>query len=258
VTAPTFISATDIGGNYATTSSPLTSGNIAVTNGDHIVVVSGAALGSATPVTTSTATGSTSAWTKPQDVGANSGEAEAAVAWATATATGNVTVTTSRAGGTIPWGATVYVIRDASGVGASAAHATSGGSTPSLSITTTQANSLLIWGSFDWNAVTPGTPTYRANFGANTETRAAVFVSGQYTVYNCYHADTGATGTAAVGMTLPSGQLPAMVALEIKGQTGTNITASPGVVAGTGGVPAPNLIVPAYVTTTVTVALNMP
>lgn len=254
--AVSIVSTTDIGGNFATTDTPITSGNIAVTNGNYIVVVSGSAFASLNPHTITTVTGSTSAWTKPQDAGTGSGVCEAAVSWATATATGNITVRVARSSGSCPTGATIYVLSGADGIGGSASIDT-GSSANVVSLTTAYTDSLIVAGAFSWDAAST-TATYGANFGAATEARTPILVPGQYTAYNWYHAASGAPATANIQLATPVNAAVAMVALEIKASTGSNVTVTPGVVAGAATVPTAQAITGPYVTTDVSLALNMP
>jgi len=71
----------------------------------------------------------------------------------------------------------------------------------------------------DWAAVA-GAETWLANAGAATP---ASYLNGDattYAVHGAYHANAGAAGTYAVGMTAPAGQTYNIMAVEIKGTGG--------------------------------------
>lgn len=96
---------------------------------------------------------------------------------------------------------------------------------PSLSITTTSANSSLVVANGDWNATDGTSRTWRSvNGSAATETTYFRDAS-HYTVYTGYHTDAGATGAKTVGLSAPSGQKYAIAAVElVGGTTGTTVT----------------------------------
>lgn len=128
----------------------------------------------------------------------------------------SMTVTFTTSGGAAEaHGGNVLTIRASSGVGASAKTNIVSGA-PTLNLTTTQANSLIVVANADWNATDGTSRTWRANAGTLTET-TYFRDSSRYTVYGGYHADAGAIGTYAVGLSVPGSQKYSIVAVEIKG-----------------------------------------
>ena len=93
----------------------------------------------------------------------------------------------------------------------------SGSGAPSTTITTVQINSVVSWMNGDWAAVAPGVPAYRS--GAVQE-----FIDDRSTVnYVGYYATqtTAALGVQTIGMTAPSTQNYALMAIEIQGVAGS-------------------------------------
>jgi hypothetical protein len=88
-------------------------------------------------------------------------------------------------------------------------------SLPSLSITTTKSNSLLIAAISDWNAITAPSRVY-----VNQPVTEAFFefVAGGYCAYH-FRKQTTTAGVYTLGLTQPSGQASGVVILEIKGAT---------------------------------------
>ena len=147
-------------------------------------------------------------WTKRADAQAtNSGDAE--IWTAVYTAGGNITVTSDF--GNNKHSSVCYVLTgyDAALGGASATGNSQ--SAPSVNITTTKANSLIIGAVSDWNAIDGSSRTYR---DAPTETFYHR-VSGGFTTYNFYKI-TGAIATYTEGLTAPTGQSGGTVLYEIK------------------------------------------
>lgn len=99
------------------------------------------------------------------------------------------------------------------GIGAKVGTHTTGA--PTLNVTTTKANSAIVVCNVDWNTVSGTSRTWRANAGALTETRYNL-VSSAMTVYGGYHADAGAIGTYAVGLSAPAGQTYSILGLELQ------------------------------------------
>ncbi len=192
-----------------------------VTAGDIVVGVEGAESNSTSelaPMTISGGTGVT--WTSQQVSGSGAANTAAYARGYTGAcaSTNSITPSVNRTNSTnVAYGGRFLVFSGSDGVGASAITRASGA--PSLNITTTQANSAIVIIVVDWNATAPGTPTYRTNAGAYTELTKTQ-VSGAATFYVGYHADAGAVGTYAVGMTAPTGQAYDIIAIEIKGTAG--------------------------------------
>jgi hypothetical protein len=85
---------------------------------------------------------------------------------------------------------------------------------PTLNITTGAANCVIVVANADWNAVDGASRVWRTNAGAFTE-QTYDFQVGTYTSYGGFHANAGAAGTYAVGLSAPGGQHYAIVALSL-------------------------------------------
>jgi hypothetical protein len=218
--APTFVSETEsVWTVMAISTATRDSAAIAVVNGDLLVACMGSEDTSTNgTLTASTLSGSTSAWTKVQEVTVT-GNTGVALAWATATATGNVTVRLTRSLTTSArsLGLNVLVFRNHGGAGAS--NKTNASGAPTLNLLTTAANSAIAVISGDWSAQDGTTRTWRT--GAGTLTEVTYYRdSAAYAMYAGYHADAGAIGTYAVGLSAPGTQTYSIAALEIKGTAG--------------------------------------
>jgi hypothetical protein len=143
----------------------------------------------------------------------------------------SVTVTTTASGGFDPnisgwwWGSEVKVWRSSDGVGASAKANVASGA-PSLDLTTTQADSAICVYNNDWNAQDGTSRVWRTNAGAFTESNYYRDAS-HHTAYSGSHANAGAIGTYATGLSAPTGQKYSIIALEIKGTAGGQTIAVP-------------------------------
>lgn len=107
-------------------------------------------------------------------------------------------------------------------------------STPSLAVTTAAANSALACINTDWNA-TAGARTYRQVNGANPTEQAYFGVAGSTYIGEVFtYADAGAAGAKTVGLTAPTGETWATIAVEVQGTGGggSSLTASPADSAG--------------------------
>lgn len=148
----------------------------------------------------------------------------------------NWTLTVTSVSGTNHWGFTALVFRNIGGIGlASASNIDSAGTgtpLPSLTLTTSQADSSIVVFNVDFNAFYGGdgisrsltaTDYYRhwatvnniAPTPGNTMELDYTFNSNTYTVYGGIYADVGAVGTKSVGFTFPDHQTSSLVALEI-------------------------------------------
>jgi hypothetical protein len=113
------------------------------------------------------------------------------------------------------YGLNVLQFRGSSGVGASN-QANNATGTPTVSVTTTLANSALVAACGDWSAVAgggtwgtgPGTPSETAEYPGDTQ---------RYGAYVAYYPNVGAIGAKSVTMTAPTGQKWSLAAVEIKG-----------------------------------------
>lgn len=138
----------------------------------------------------------------------------------TANATSSTTVTVSVTSGNTSnaWGFAAIVFRGSDGPGATATSTQSGAQSDAIvSITTTHANSAVVWADGDWAAVDGATRSYETGT-ASTATELVYFRDAAiYGVYIVTHADAGTAGAKSVGTTLPDGQDWSVSALEIKG-----------------------------------------
>lgn len=133
----------------------------------------------------------------------------------TATANETLTATITSTGGYS--GGNIIRFSGSDGIGASAmSNGTTG--TPSVSITTTQANSAIVVIVGDWSAVS-GTQTFTNNGGAGSPTNLTDFPGDNvhYGVGIAYYPDAGAAGSKTVGMSAPTGQKWTIHAIEVKG-----------------------------------------
>ncbi len=143
----------------------------------------------------------------------------------------NETLTTivTRSGAIAYFGGNSVIFSGSSGIGASAINNGASG-TPSVSITTTQANSAIVVIATDWNAAT-GSQTFTSSGGAGSPTALTGFPgdNSHYGVAIAYYADAGSAGAKTVGMSAPTGQKWTIAAVEVKGSAGaTTVTATTG------------------------------
>lgn len=118
--------------------------------------------------------------------------------------------------GTGFYGGNVLTVRGSSGVGVSVQAHTTG--TASVSITPSQANSLIVVPIVDWAAVDGASRAWLTNAGAFSELTYARDAGGShYAVYGGYHANAGTAVAKTVGLSAPSGQTYSIAAIEIKG-----------------------------------------
>jgi hypothetical protein len=224
--APTFVSSTST--VFNTTATPKTTASIAVQNGDVLVAsVFGERSGGMT-FTITTASGSVSAWTLQQENPIdNANNSYIRTATATATATGNITVNfTQTVGSSIRFGGTVAVFRNSSGIGSKGTNnnGNPGSAAPTVSITTSDANSALVFASNDWNAAT-GTVTFVVSSGTPVQDLADQTGAGSsYCVYSSHVVDAGAAGTKTMGMSSPSAQQYVATVIEVLGSGGGGVT----------------------------------
>jgi hypothetical protein len=214
--APTFVSYTDTGWATVVSTASVATSSISVQSGDILVAV-GATSDSAVTLAVS---GGSLTWTAAQSVNV-SNYCSAYIWTATASSTTSFAVTFSRTGGGggQKYGGGVYVFRAAS-IGNSSKTNTTGA--PSLALSSSQANSAFVQVVGDWNAADGASRTWRA-INSTTPTsgngyeKAYSRDSSQYTVYSAYWPDVGSTGSKTTGLSAPSGQQYAAIALEIEG-----------------------------------------
>jgi hypothetical protein len=133
----------------------------------------------------------------------------------------------TRSGGSGYFGCNVLTFRGSGGVGASVG--ITGSAAPSLTITTTQATSAIVVVAGDWYARSGASRAWRTDAGALTEVTYYDSGGTRYTIYMGYHADAGAVGAYAVGLTMPNDQKYSMAAIEIT----SSVPAPPGEVGAT-------------------------
>lgn len=211
--APTFVAEYELAWNNS--NSPKT---ISVTTavGDVLVafgVMENQVAGIATP------TGGTSlTWTLRQSVVVTD-YTQVYVWTATATTAETFTFSVAESAGTSNfWGATVLRWSGSDGIGATAKTNTTGA--PSLALTTTQADSAIACANGDWNAVDGTSRTWRTiNSSVGTE-QTYFRDAARYGVYANVWADVGAAGSKTTGLSAPTGQQYAIVAVEVLGTGG--------------------------------------
>lgn len=230
MTAPVPISSTATVFNTNTT--PKTTASIAVQSGDVLVASAFGELaqngGVAVVLAITTATGSTSAWAPREDTSFTDGNHAYIRTWtATATATGNITVSFSQTAGTaINFGGEVSVLRGSGGIGnVNKNNNNISSGAPTISVTTTGANSALVFASTDWNA-TAGTVTFTASNGTPVSDLADQSGAGaSYCNYSFHVADAGAAGAKTMGMSSPSTQRYVCTVIEVLGTASAFIAA---------------------------------
>jgi hypothetical protein len=147
-------------------------------------------------------------WTKRADASASvSGDAE--IWTAVFTAGGNITVTSNWLNQ--PQSSTCYVIMNQESTLGGASATNNAQSAPSVGITTTRANSLIIAVTSDWNAKN-GSKAYRLT---PVETNYS-FYPGGATFYHYYQQATTAT-SYTMGLSTPTGQSGGTALYEIRG-----------------------------------------
>jgi hypothetical protein len=219
-TAPTFVASYQ--SVFNTTTSPKT---VSVTTqaGDRVVVV---AIAEDTTVTFSTPTGNSATYSLAQAVTTASNCAVSA--WTATDATGGTNWTlsvTAVTAGSYYYGIIVYVFRGSDGFGNSGQAVSTGG--PSLALTAAGDNSAIVGTSADWAAVDGTTRTWRTvnsitPTAGNGAEKLYFRDSARYTAYSAYWSDAGAAGSKTVGLSAPTGQTYALVAVEVKGAAGTS------------------------------------
>jgi hypothetical protein len=123
----------------------------------------------------------------------------------------SVTVSFTATGGGF-FGGNVLLIRGSAGVGASSK--TNGTGAPSLNLTTTRTDSLIVVANGDFDALATAR-TWLTGAGALTE--VTYNSNANMTAYGGYHASAGPIGTYAVGLSAPTPQSYSIVAVEVFG-----------------------------------------
>lgn len=91
----------------------------------------------------------------------------------------------------------------------------------STTVTTVAAGSAVVWACADWNAVAPGSPTYRSSA---TALGTPFTVSGSFTQYSAYQQAVAA-GSQTFGLSSPTGQQDVLFGIEVQAST-TTLTVS--------------------------------
>lgn len=200
----------------ASNTTACTSGTKTVATGDIFIVVTLTEnTGAGQLLNSLTDSNSRITWTKYKEI-TGSSQCYAGLWYGTVASTGTTTVQASGMSTNAFHSMTVWQITGGQLAATPAfISSTAGGSAPSVNITTTAANSLVIVGHGDFNAVAPGSPAYRSSAvqdGIHDKS------PGNYVAYY-YHAAVSSASTVAIGQTSPTGQGPAMVAIEVKEAT---------------------------------------
>jgi hypothetical protein len=144
-----------------------------------------------------------------------------------ATTNETLTVTITSSGSEPFFGGNVIRFSESDGVGASNIATGSSGS-PSVTLTTTQANSAIVAICGDWNAVS-GTQTFTLG-GSSTGWVALTDYPGdaaRYGVAIAYIGDAGAAGSKTIAMSAPTGQKWSIAVVEVKGSASATTSIPP-------------------------------
>lgn len=236
-TAPTLVQSAYTQSSGVTIVSPTVSWQ----TGDVVVVLYGNAGAANDNNRTPTNTGSGLSWTVQKTVSAASccgGQVSTAVA----TASSSGTITCGTTGTNQAQIVYVYVFRGSAGVGNSASTATPG-TTKTLSLTPTAADSSIAWGVFDWNAdsvqtITPTATSHSSSSPGPQATPQSILVSGQFTMYLAELDDQTSAGAVSYGIGGSNSGPFTIVALEVKGAAGGGTNGSVTAVAATVSVAA--------------------
>jgi hypothetical protein len=137
-------------------------------------------------------------------------------------ASSTATLTGTNINNTVHYGFDIIAFTGQEGAGASAISAAAQANNPTISITTTQANSAIAIILADWGANPWPTRTWLQPGGIATfvETATAQTVSGQYSTIGGYYPDAGVVGAKTIGLSAPTTGTWTLVAMEIKGISG--------------------------------------
>jgi hypothetical protein len=231
--APTFVSATPTATFDGTQGKSTAS--ISAQTGDLLVALCGnenydSTQNTTTSANTLTVSGGGLTWTLQQNFvpGTNSTNTYVVIFTATATSTTSFAVSMFRNGngsGTAEFGGAVQVWRNHGGVGTGKG-ATSGSGGPSLTFSTSAANSGIAIVNGDYAAVT-GTATWRSVNGSAATSDASYQNASTYGLYVGHHTDAGAAGSKTVGLTAPTGQTFSIAAIEILAAGGSSQSQAP-------------------------------
>lgn len=225
-TPPTFVAEYEVA-SWDTSKASATAASVAVETGDVLVCACGSE-DNATQI--SSVAGGSLTWTEQQGVEVAS-YTTAYIFTAVATSTTSFTVTVTASNTSFKWGFSLTVWRGSDGVGASN-KANTASEAPSLSLTTQEANSAIVYLNGDWTAADGASRTWRAinsitPTAGNNRERVYFRNSANYTVYSAYWEDAGAAGAKTTGLTAPTAQKCSKVAVEVKGAAGAAVTRTP-------------------------------
>jgi hypothetical protein len=183
---------------FNTTTTPKTV-SVTVAPGDVLVIIGETFLGTNTLTTPTGGTGIT--YTLKQSIVAVASQNNLYL-WTTNVIASVQTYTLSiaMAGSANPWGYTVLRFSNIASIGNSN-KGNGSGTAPSISLTTTGTDSLIVAGDTDWNA-SGATPTYLT--GAGSAAQVFTDIQGGGTLWAWYHGAAGAAGAKTVGMSSPT------------------------------------------------------
>lgn len=222
--APTYVQEAETAWNSGST--PRGSGNFTTSTGD--VVIAASVKEGTTDDLSQTGTNVTLSVQQTVDV-ASYCEVEVSAGVVASGGTTSVSFVNS-VDGANHFGGNALTFTASDGIGASAKTNTTGA--PSLSITTTQNNSAVVVIVGDWNSADGASRTWRTvnsitPTAGNGYERTYYRDSARYTVYLAYYPDVGSAGSKTVGLSAPSGQQYAIIALEVKGTASGGSTSRP-------------------------------
>lgn len=159
-------------------------------------------------------------WTKRQQFNTTS-NVGAVMYTATATSTGQTIVAMNRANTNATHNSFDFFEFSNDGGFGNTSGSTNTTGAPTVNLTTTAADSLVIGCIGDWSAAA-GASTWRTGFGSFTKsTDYDGSTVGDYSIHEGYHPDATTASTQAVGVTIPASEKYTIMALEIKAAAST-------------------------------------
>lgn len=229
--APTFVAEYEAA-SWVTSTTPKTVSP--TTSAGDVLVVGGITADSVTTLTTPTGNSNTYALTVSKLVASNT----QVYGWTTTDATGAAgwTLSVGRGGTANDWGFNAARFSGSGGIGASNSANSTGN--PTITLTTTVANSAVVVFLGDWNAddgaarvwatVNGFTPT-----AGNGQELTYARDAAQATFYAAYWPDVGAAGLKTLGVTISGTSKYAIIAIEVKA-SGSGVQNATATLAGTG------------------------
>lgn len=208
--APTSVATYTPGTNWTGTGSK--SVNVTVSVGDRLVVLAAAENGAAA-IGAPSMTGVT--FTAIANTGSSNVQAQVRAWSGVATSAGTFSLTQSCS---LNWGLVVRRYAGSDGIGASVAVQINGsGSSPSSALVTTDDNSSIDVIVADWDANDGASRAWLNVTGAAPTELAYFHNSSIYTVYSGTYADVGTAGSKTPGLSAPTGDSFAFLAVEVLG-----------------------------------------